>query len=1098
MADSSTYNYNPSRLLTNSNNLRETLYTRNLYTPDVEYSLTNQNSANRVVDSISGIISAVAPFKSYNLKNTVYGRLITNPTPLTEIGLAMLGTQFAYNFSSNLAQQTFPTIKVSNLFDGAKNTKLFTPNINFSITRKEGDTDFENFLDRLFFRTVSTPHPSKGYPFTKNPNNADYIKNSGYGQLGFLYSAINQNIYKQNDSTLTEYGNIVDKPILPRNTITDNRTFFNFDSELQYPYLSNRPDGAVVNDADLNMMSSYKNSGGETQEYAPSTDYIDANFGKSNKTPDISREDLRSPNPNNWVDNNTEFTGDAIENKIIWGLNGTTDAVKNELGDLRPGVSSDALSSGAQANTFDGNFKVKAGLLEYTRNLLNATNGRFVDITRKAFTDGNKLTGLQGAGLWTANDSKYAQESGIAGKKGVRQHTILDQYDRFAKAIRFNGNIVYDGNENSVIYDSVLPRIHPTLPALENGITNNKNLMFSIENLAVGVISKGTYGIMDDEQGSPIPLSEVGPFNGRIMWFPPYNLEIVETAVAKWDSTVMIGRNEPMYNYMHSERNATVSFSLLMDYPEHLRNYISPDGKHKDISEFFAFGGDLLEAQVEEAEIDKIEIKIRDLDNDVKDIEGKPVTAEPEAKSYALTIRFPNDVPRVEDNLTTIIDTMYRNGYEIWDGLESDLINDTTAYGLNDEIYFISGITSTIVSGETKLILDKNVANAVSQYTAVSVNNQAPYGESLLNKRLKEIFENEDVRPLYSVYVYGAASKLYTELNPNDIEAGNKYNLALGKRRADATINLIKKKLETMFGKSVADGIDVIYDNERGSSIGDTQAEKENATKAAIPEEDTKNERVAYISIRRNSKDTPNKTVKLTPDEQEIIGKKKREIDFLYSKLNTIKSKIGDNVYNQRSKTESSEGDGAILGGFKSINGNYYYPIFHTQTPEDFHKRLTFLQQCTRQGAARRYSTSNVDGDLTARNSVFGRQPICILRIGDFFYTKIIIESINIDYNDTTWDMNPEGFGMQPMMANVTLNIKIMGGQSLKGPIDALQNACTYNYYANSNFTDKGRYQLPSGVADIQESFMKGVLNSKIEQLTKEDKIKNPDRYKES
>jgi len=94
------------------------------------------------------------------------------------------------------------------------------------------------------------------------------------------------------------------------------------------------------------------------------------------------------------------------------------------------------------------------------------------------------------------------------------------------------------------------------------------------------------------------------------------------------------------------------------------------------------------------------------------------------------------------------------------------------------------------------------------------------------------------------------------------------------------------------------------------------------------------------------------------------------------------------------------------------------------------------------------------------------------LRVGDFFYTKVVIESVTIDYADTTWDMNPEGFGMQPMMANITLQMKIIGGQSLKGPIDALQNAVTFNYYANSTFTDKGMYKKPSQVATDQNQYM--------------------------
>ena len=80
--------------------------------------------------------------------------------------------------------------------------------------------------------------------------------------------------------------------------------------------------------------------------------------------------------------------------------------------------------------------------------------------------------------------------------------------------------------------------------------------------------------------------------------------------------------------------------------------------------------------------------------------------------------------------------------------------------------------------------------------------------------------------------------------------------------------------------------------------------------------------------------------------------------------------------------------------------------------------------------------------------------------------------------------MNPEGFGMQPMMANVTLQMKIIGGQSLQGPIDALQNAVTFNYYANSSFTDKGMYSRPSKEAGKQYRYMKGVTSEKQALLT--------------
>jgi hypothetical protein len=150
-----------------------------------------------------------------------------------------------------------------------------------------------------------------------------------------------------------------------------------------------------------------------------------------------------------------------------------------------------------------------------------------------------------------------------------------------------------------------------------------------------------------------------------------------------------------------------------------------------------------------------------------------------------------------------------------------------------------------------------------------------------------------------------------------------------------------------------------------------------------------------------------------------------------------------------------------------------------------------------RQGAAKRYDLTEVNGIPRARNSVFGRQPICVLRVGDFWYTKVVIENLTVDYSDTTWDMNPEGFGMQPMIAKVTLQMKVIGGQSLKGPIDALQNAITFNHYANSNYTNTGLYDRPSTEANNQEAYINGILVTEKNQLNKEYNKKFPNNTKQ-
>jgi outer membrane protein OmpA-like peptidoglycan-associated protein len=120
----------------------------------------------------------------------------------------------------------------------------------------------------------------------------------------------------------------------------------------------------------------------------------------------------------------------------------------------------------------------------------------------------------------------------------------------------------------------------------------------------------------------------------------------------------------------------------------------------------------------------------------------------------------------------------------------------------------------------------------------------------------------------------------------------------------------------------------------------------------------------------------------------------------------------------------------------------YFHPAFHSMTPEGFNSRLTFLKQCTRQGP-------NIASNEPS-NLAFGKPPICVLRVGDFYHTKIVIDSVNLTFDPLVWDLNPEGIGVQPMICTVDLNFKFIGGSSLGGPISQLQNAVGFNFFANT------------------------------------------------
>jgi len=145
------------------------------------------------------------------------------------------------------------------------------------------------------------------------------------------------------------------------------------------------------------------------------------------------------------------------------------------------------------------------------------------------------------------------------------------------------------------------------------------------------------------------------------------------------------------------------------------------------------------------------------------------------------------------------------------------------------------------------------------------------------------------------------------------------------------------------------------------------------------------------------------------------------------------------------------ESDPFIYEGIKE-KIKFFHPAFHSTTPEGLNSRLTFLHQCMRQGPSLR------EGLNQTQNMAFGKPPILVLKIGDFYHTKIVPDSLNVNYEPLQWDMNPEGIGVQPMIAKIDLNFSFIGGSSLDGPIKQLQNAVSFNFLANTSIYNPRRY----------------------------------------
>jgi hypothetical protein len=193
--------------------------------------------------------------------------------------------------------------------------------------------------------------------------------------------------------------------------------------------------------------------------------------------------------------------------------------------------------------------------------------------------------------------------------------------------------------------------------------------------------------------------------------------------------------------------------------------------------------------------------------------------------------------------------------------------------------------------------------------------------------------------------------------------------------------------------------------------------------------------------------------IRTTPPNPDIP----REIEERFVSTNVTKREIAQRILNKL-LTECdyfeylSEEAPIVYDSLKS-KLKYFTPAFHSMTPEGLNTRLTFLQQCMRPGET--ITKNQGEGNCDAKNTAFGKPPVCVLRIGDFYHTKIVINNLNISYDPLVWDLNPEGIGVQPMLAKVNLSFKYIGGQGLRRYVDQLQNALSFNYYANADVYDE-------------------------------------------
>lgn len=589
---------------------------------------------------------------------------------------------------------------------------------------------------------------------------------------------------------------------------------------------------------------------------------------------------------------------------------------------------------------------------------------------------------------------------------------------------------------HTVLQNNGLVRIGPTIGEQTQNI---QNFMFSIENLAW----KGhTYGLTK---------TQVGPNNGRIMWFPPYNLKFTENVNVQWQDNSFIGRGEKIYTYTNTERQGTLNFTLLIDHPsiidawrtQNVKN-ISSDQNEETLLKFFAGCSNIELEPTSPPEPEQEEI--------VTPEEEEPFMSEDETFKVEFFVFFPNDFSGI-DNI--------EHGMSILDNYETNAGGTTEERdnAFEDEILDPSNVVN-----ENKFNLNTTaglMANfgRVCELLSVNQDGRDYFGYQDMKTELPKLYANNTGNNLqYSVELiesYGHASS----------HGVMDRNIKLAERRQNVIASIAHKLCDEIKIEDITKEETTIIDIEEPDGVNDVNCLDAKIARCARLVVSKKLKTDATIAAEATNGGAASNGEDLTNDDSTASDEMGPNVpDFMYEIIDVTDEESEQQVieneetpeYKYFSTLQSSDS----LAYHRIVDKiRFFTPAFHSITPEGFNERLNFLHQCTRQGPTvgavnSGENPNNTNTEKMAANLAFGRAPYCILRIGDFFNTKICIQSLSYSYETgggVQWDLNPEGAGVQPMMCDISINFTFIGGQDIGGVVDELQNAVSENYYANSS-----------------------------------------------
>jgi hypothetical protein len=888
---------------------------------------------------------------NFDLRGSLAGRVLTvgniiNDTPLGRIGAQQMAFALGNNAAFNLQQETIGHINLNplSLLTGHD---LIVPNYNITVSNTSLGKALDFTSKLLGFQMPASEMDADSWvyggfrnAFDVNGNNT-LISNTGKGQVVALFSNLDINKFRPaySDKRLEKDGT--------------NGNFYNFPNKIS----NDNPFGKF---------------------YIATTETVD-------KIPVVESQQEYQVWPDYMGGGPASPTGTTMAN-----TNGP--AVGAFYGDLLGNAALGTAIGGLASNPYTN-----------PESLLYKTHGLFAVgeiksmVNRHSKMADDTYDQIQTAGRRNAGgDLVLSKGSAIQGEDGkfCRTWSTLKQYNRVGDLQKHRG---LDANtthryhrQSSVLDDNGIVRVSPYYG--DDTKKNMKRFMFSIENLAW---ADNYADLPPSEQGPGDPLNP--DMKGRIMWFPPYDINFTDNTSVNWETTTFIGRSEPVYTYSNTERTGTLQFKVIADHPSMMNDLRFTADKYQ-IEDIMA-GCKTVPPQ----------IKLRLTDDELNAIDVRnSITSQSKASNYIYekkgTVYFPNAVYDLTRGDWANYETSAGNGITI---------KEDSRYGAH-VITYPRSYNSNSTAQEGQLF-----------WTEL---------QDSTNQKLKQMVADCKGGAL-CVEVKGYASK--TGIKDNPKLANDRANAlkAFFVARFQA-LNLTNPEGRVTVGTPIESVLTVPL-------VSDYVAQ-------AISDVDIKS-RKADFRFYYNSKFDNGLTPDVIDDQytdQELtlsLNKPKfiNEAEYFF-KMQDINKFVYDDI---RQKLR------------------WFHPAFHSTTPEGLNSRLTFLQQCGRQG-------STGDGSSNPDNLAFGRPPICILRIGDFYHTKIVIDSINFTYEPLIWDLNPEGIGVQPMLATVDLNFKFIGGSSLEGPLARLQNAVSFNFFANNEVYSQRPDYIENGV--LKEGYKKG------------------------